>query len=85
MIKYYQDLFSSSRPNGLGAVLDHVPHVITNEMNVSLCREFSECEVVATLQQMTPLKALGPDGMSPFFYQYFWGTVDRDVTSSILS
>ena len=34
---------------------------------------------------MAPLKALGPDGMPPLFYQHFWGTVNHDVTSSILS
>lgn len=85
LIKYYQDLFSSSRPNGLGAVLDHVHHVIINEMNASLCREFMECEVAAALQQMEPLKAPRPNGMPPLFYQHFWGTIDRDVTSSILS
>lgn len=34
---------------------------------------------------MVPLKALGPDGMPPLFYQHFWSTVDKDVTSSILS
>ena len=34
---------------------------------------------------MAPLKAPGPDGMPPLFYQHFWGLVDKDVTSSILS
>lgn len=34
---------------------------------------------------MAPLKALGSDGMSPLFYQYFWPMVDSNVTSSILS
>ena len=71
LIKYYQELFSSSRPNGSSAVLDHVPHVIIDEMNASLCREFMECEVVVALQQMTPLKALGPDGMPPLFINTF--------------
>ena len=34
---------------------------------------------------MAPLKASGSDGMPPLFYQHFWGIVDKDVTSSILS
>ena len=44
-----------------------------------------ECEVSAALKQMAPLKAPRPDGMPPLFYQHFWRTVDKDVTSSILS
>lgn len=34
---------------------------------------------------MTPLKAPRPDGMPTLFYQHFWGMVDHDVTSAILS
>ena len=34
---------------------------------------------------MAPLKAPGPNKMPPLFYQHFWGLVDNDVTSSILS
>lgn len=34
---------------------------------------------------MHPSKVLGPDGMSPFFFQIFWGIVGPDVTSVVLS
>lgn len=34
---------------------------------------------------MAPLKAPGPDGMPPLFYQHFWSTMQHDVTSAILS
>ncbi|KAK9993595.1 hypothetical protein SO802_023298 [Lithocarpus litseifolius] len=33
---------------------------------------------------MAPLKAPGPDGMPPLFYQNFWSLVGSDVTTSIL-
>ena len=65
-------------------VLEHVPQLITDEMNSYLSSEFLECEVSAALNQMAPMKAPGPDGMPPLFYQHFWGLVDKDV-SSILS
>ena len=45
--------------------------VIDDEMNGMLSQEFSEQEVVAALKQMAPLKAPGPDGMPPLFYQHF--------------
>ena len=66
-------------------VLEHVPQLITDEMNSYLSRDFLECEVSAALNQMAPMKAPGPDGMPPLFYQHFWGLVDKDVSSSILS
>ena len=54
-------------------------------MNNLLCAEFLESEVGATLYQMSPLKAPGLDGMPPLFYQHFWGSINNDVTSFILS
>lgn len=60
-----------------------VPTLITDEMNAALCANtdcnFEESEVTMALHQMAPLKAPGPDGMSPLFYQHFWGTINTDV------
>ena len=66
-------------------MLAHVPQIITEEMNLSLTHDFMEKEVSKALQQMASLKAPGTDGMPPLFYQHFWSTVDKDVTSSNLS
>ena len=46
---------------------------------------FQEWEVETALKQMIPMKAPGPEGLPPLFYQHVWPTVDGDVTSSILS
>ena len=54
-------------------------------MNNMLTGDFLECEVVTTLKQIAPLKALGPNGMPSLFYQHFWLVVDHDVVSSVLS
>ena len=40
-------------------------------MNVDLACEFHEGEVCKALKQIYPLKAPGPDGMPPLFYQHF--------------
>ena len=48
-------------------ILDHIPRVITEDMNVALTITFLESKMVTALKQMAPLKALGPDRMPPFF------------------
>ena len=70
VINYYQQLFTSTRIDLSSCVLNHVPTVITEEMNSSLCREFKEEEVLSALKQI-PLKAFGQDGLPSLFYQHF--------------
>ncbi|XP_065628492.1 uncharacterized protein LOC136067104 [Quercus suber] len=65
-------LFSSSNPEASVGDLDSIPQVVIAEMNETLTGEFQAWEVESTLKQMAPLKALGPDGMPPLFYQNFW-------------
>ena len=37
------------------------------------------------MKQMAPLKAPGPDGMPPIFYQSYWHVVGEDVIAAVLS
>ena len=46
--------------------------------------DFRENEVRMGLKQMHMLKALGPDGMPPLFYQHFWSNIGDVVTKTIL-
>ena len=50
VVNYYHELFSSSTIDSLSSVLDHVPQVITEEMNASFTREFKEDEVLIALK-----------------------------------
>ena len=54
-------------------------------MNALLSHKFMEWEVQTTLKQMAPLKAPGPKGMPPLFYQNYQNLVGCDVTKTILS
>ena len=45
--------------------------VVTDDMNAQLSQDFMEWEVEATLKHRAPLKAPGPDGMPPLFYQNY--------------
>ena len=83
-INYYTDLFSSSNSTSQGGTLKKIPKVVTEDMNVDLGGIFHEWEILDAIKQMAPLKAPGPDGMPPLFYQHFWPVVDKDVTSLVL-
>ena len=47
---YYQNLFSTSSPENFSNLLEHVPQLITDEMNSYLSSEFLACEVSAALK-----------------------------------
>ena len=46
--------------------------------------DFCGEEVWMALKQMYPLKAPGPNGMPPLFYQHFWQKIGTVVTHTIL-
>ena len=54
-------------------------------MNNSLIRNFSKVEVEVALKQMAPLKAPGPDGMPPAFFQHYWDSIGDDVVKAVVS
>ena len=53
-------------------------------MNSSLIKEFHAGEVHKALKQMYALKAPGPDGMPPIFFQNFWPIVGSLVSKTVL-
>ena len=84
VVDFYQELFTSSNPNNFDEILEQIPQVVTEEMNLELMQEFTAMEVEVALKQMAPLKSLGPNGMPPIFYQNYWSLVGSDVTDAIL-
>ena len=84
-LDYCKQLFTSSNPIELAVEIDSISRVVTEEMNGILTSEFRTWEIDNALKQMAPLKAPGPDGMPPLFYQNFWDLVKGDVSGSILN
>ena len=81
---YYTNLFTRSKLEYLEEVVEVIPKVVTAEMNADLTGDFTAMEVEVALKQIAPLKALGPNGMPPLFYQNYWTLLGNDVTQSIL-
>lgn len=71
LVSYYQGLFNSSNPSMIGEVVAGIPCSISDELNQLLNVEFTREEVVRTLKQMEPLKASGPNGLPPLFFQHY--------------
>ena len=59
--------------------------MVTEEMNVKLTAMYIVEEVELAIKEMAPLKASGPDGMPPFFYQTYWTDMGMDISQAVLS
>ena len=71
LVEHYQSLFTSSSPNSIEAALEATNVAVTHEMNQELIAPFRRDEVDMALHQIDPLKASGPNGMPPLFFQKF--------------
>ena len=84
-VEFYTRLFTRSNPHELDRVLEGVQRVVIADMNAELVKLYTMEEVDITIKQMAPLKAPGPDGMPPLFYQSFWEKIGPDVSEAVLS
>lgn len=82
---FYGDLFTAQPVLMPDEILAHVPQRVTEAMNESLERPFSEQEVEQALSMMGAHKAPGPDGFTAGFYQTHWDTVGPSVTRAVLN
>ena len=83
--EFYTNLFTSSNPRELDRVLDGVNAVVIDNMRVELNGLFTSEELGEAIKGMAPLKAPGPDGMPPLFFQTYWIDIGMDVSQPVLS
>lgn len=76
-LRYYGNLFTTSMPTNILEMVDFLPSIISEDMNVLLTKDFSEEEIHSALMQMHPSKAPGLNGFSPRFYQHFWPLIGK--------
>uniref|UniRef100_A0A2N9F767 RNase H type-1 domain-containing protein n=1 Tax=Fagus sylvatica TaxID=28930 RepID=A0A2N9F767_FAGSY len=74
-LEYYTNLFTTETPSQIEKVVENIRPVVTPEMNKQLTRDFTSQEVENAMKHMAPLKAPGPDGLPPLFYQKYWHVV----------
>ena len=85
IVDYYKKLFTTSNPHNIEEVVQFTNQVVSDEMNNCLTRDFSKVEVENALKQMAPLKAPGPNGMPPIFFQHYWESIGDDVVQAVVS
>lgn len=83
-VNFYKELFNSSQPMEVQAVLDAIEPIVTSDMNQALTKDFVREEVEEALKHMEPLTAPGPDGMPPIFFQSYWSIVGEDISNAVL-
>ncbi|XP_042974784.1 uncharacterized protein LOC122306423 [Carya illinoinensis] len=83
--EYFQNLFTAADWVDMGDILSGVEARVTAEMNEDLLKPYVAEEVELALKQMHPSKAPGPNGMSPLFFQKYWGVIGNSITTALLS
>lgn len=68
LVEYYQELFSSANLQHRDTSTNSIRKIISPEMNSQLSTKFMEWEVIQTINQMAPFKALRLYGMPSLFY-----------------
>lgn len=83
-VQYFKDLFTAGENLDVGTCTRVLEPKVTPRMNQQLLATFTEEEISNALNQMAPLKALGPDGFSSCFYKQNWAVVKAEVCAAIL-
>jgi hypothetical protein len=82
---FFKELYTADPAVQPNQVIDLFQPLITEEMNVDLCKEFSDEEISNALFQIGPLKALGSDGFPAHFFQWNWEVLKADVMTAVRS
>jgi hypothetical protein len=81
---FFKNLFQADPAVRPDELLNLTKARVSQEMNESLCRDFTDQEIQDALFQMGPLtKAPGPDGFPARFFQRHWETLREDVTVAV--
>jgi len=77
--------FLPTVPTNCSDIINLIPTKVLASMRARLERPYTKEEVEVVLNQMKPSKAPRLDGMNPFFYQHYWGTIGNDVSAAVLA
>jgi hypothetical protein len=82
---FFKELYTADPAVQPNQVIDLFQPLIIEEMNVDLCKEFSDEEISNALFQIGPLKTSGPDGFPAHFFQWNCEVLKADVMMAVRS
>lgn len=56
-------------------------NTLSQEDQNTLFQPLQDSEIVEAINSFQPLKAPGPDGLHPYFYQQYWSDIKQSVTT----
>jgi hypothetical protein len=68
VVSYFKSLYTRDPSLDSTPITSLIPEQISEEMNESLCKDFTDEEISDALFQIGPIKAPGPDGFPARFY-----------------
>jgi hypothetical protein len=80
---YFKELFTRDPSLNSDILIDLIQEKVSPEMNIDLCKDFTDEEIGDALFQIGPLKAPGVDGFPAWFYQRNWGTLKEEVINAV--
>jgi hypothetical protein len=80
---YSKELFTRDPALNSKALIAITKERVTNDMNVDMCKEFTDEEMRDAMFQIGPLKASGVDGFPARFYQRNWRTIKEKVINAV--
>lgn len=81
---FFHNLFSSSQPSSLDVCLEPLDGCVTDEVNESLTKELTTCEVKKIIFSMNALSSLGPDNFPAYFDHHHWDVIGDAVCKLVL-
>ncbi|XP_016193039.1 uncharacterized protein LOC107633966 [Arachis ipaensis] len=82
---FFKKLFSTSNPKNPEDALEGLERKVDDRMNRILTRSITEEEVKKAIFSVNPFSALGEDGFTARFFQFYWEVVKDDIFQACAS
>jgi hypothetical protein len=80
---FFKDLYTQDTTMVPNEILNQIHVSVSDNINDTLCKEFSDDKISDALFQIGPIKAPGPDGLPARFFQWNWALLKTEVIRAV--